>query len=150
MHGGRRIHQLNELRAEAKSAVAKECGVGTGMVQRIAREMARGKPPFRRRKRSRIKTRWRRLPAVVPALGAGAVYLMGSRGDWNKTKSVVCEQQDAVAIYFNSTGALVIRQQADWPHQEDDSIIIIAEHNIDHFLDRLTDICGMPSFGRPP
>jgi hypothetical protein len=66
--------------------------------------------------------------------------------DWADAEIVLREQQET-AIYFNRDEGLVIRQQC-WP--DDDHYVIISKNNIDAFLDRLTDACGIPTFGGPP
>jgi hypothetical protein len=67
--------------------------------------------------------------------------------NWFTDDCVVLYEQPSTAIYFNRVGALVIRQEGrDGP--DDDPFIIIAKNNIEEFLDRLTDICGVPSY--PP
>jgi hypothetical protein len=65
--------------------------------------------------------------------------------NWNTDDSVVLPYQQAVAIYFNHNNELVIRQEKAW-NEEDDHIIIISEENVQAFLDKLTDACGIPSF----
>ena len=66
--------------------------------------------------------------------------------DWNDTDRVVLTEQRETAIYWNTNGDLVIRQ-ARWP--DDDVWVIITEGSVDRFLDKLTDICGIPSMGKP-
>jgi hypothetical protein len=64
--------------------------------------------------------------------------------DWaDNADAIVLPEQSSTAIYFNNAGGLVIRQQR-WP--DDDSYIVISKTNISEFLDKLTDICGIPSF----
>ena len=58
---------------------------------------------------------------------------------------VVLRGQPETAVYFNPYGALVIRQLG-WP--DDDSIVVISTECIDRFIDKLTDIVGIPSMGR--
>jgi hypothetical protein len=58
---------------------------------------------------------------------------------------VVLHRQAATAIYFNGDNSLVIKQEN---RPDDDHYIIVTESNIEAFLDRLTDICGVPSY--PP
>jgi hypothetical protein len=65
--------------------------------------------------------------------------------DWNTDESIVLGEQLETAIYFNERGGLVIRQR-NWP--DEDHYVVIAESNIGHFLDQLTDICGVPSVGK--
>ena len=64
---------------------------------------------------------------------------------WNSDDSVILQEQRRTAVYFNTRDELVIRQQADW-NEETDTVVIIAKNNIPDFLDKLTDICGVPSF----
>jgi hypothetical protein len=66
--------------------------------------------------------------------------------DWSNTNSVVLEQQPRTAVYWNPVGQLVIRQY-DWP--DEDSCIVISKTSLDEFLDKLTEICGIPSFRAP-
>jgi hypothetical protein len=69
--------------------------------------------------------------------------------DWSNDDSIVLREQPETAIYFNPNGALVIRQRAVWPNDEDgDPYVYINPENIEHFLDKLTDICGVPCVGR--
>jgi hypothetical protein len=66
--------------------------------------------------------------------------------DWaSDHDSVVLPQQLLTACYFNPNGELVIRQRR-WP--DDDQFIFIAPESIDTFIDKLTDIVGIPSVGR--
>jgi hypothetical protein len=67
--------------------------------------------------------------------------------DWLNDNSVVLREQPETAVYFNADGALVIRQRAAW-NQDDDPFVFISPANIGEFLDKLTDICGVPSVGR--
>jgi hypothetical protein len=64
---------------------------------------------------------------------------------WNSDDSVILQQQRRTAVYFNTRDELVIRQQADW-NEDTDTVLVIAKNNIEEFLDKLTDICGVPSF----
>jgi hypothetical protein len=59
---------------------------------------------------------------------------------------VILPEQPATACYFNPKGDLVIRQR-NWP--DGDSLILISANMVDQFLDKLTDACGIPSFGGP-
>jgi hypothetical protein len=68
--------------------------------------------------------------------------------DWLTDNSVVLQEQPQTAVYFNSTGGLVIRQQVSCG-LDDDTFILIAPQSIGEFLDKLTEICGVPSFGGP-
>lgn len=71
----------------------------------------------------------------------------GEDFDWLNDNSVVLREQPETAVYFNADRALVIRQRAAW-NQEDDPFVFISPANIGEFLDKLTDICGVPSVGR--
>ena len=66
--------------------------------------------------------------------------------DWLTDDSVVLQEQPQTAVYFNSTGGLVIRQRAAWD-QEDDTFVLIAPQSIAEFIDKLTDVAGVPSVG---
>jgi hypothetical protein len=65
--------------------------------------------------------------------------------DWCGDDSVVLQEQPKTAAYLNSNNSLVIRQR-NWP--DDDSFIVIAANNIHDFLDKITDVAGIPSIGR--
>jgi hypothetical protein len=69
--------------------------------------------------------------------------------DWCNDDAVVCVEQIPVAAYLNEAGCLVIRQKADWPHQEDDAFVIVAEANVMTFIDKICDLAGIPSVGGP-
>jgi hypothetical protein len=58
---------------------------------------------------------------------------------------IVIPQQLETAVCWNANGDLVIRQR-NWPG--DDRWIVITENQVDVFLDKLTEICGIPSFGK--
>jgi hypothetical protein len=66
--------------------------------------------------------------------------------DWDDKDSVVLEEQLAIAVYIGERGHLVIRQRADW-NETDDTVILIAPQNITEFVDKLTDVAGIPSLG---
>ena len=67
--------------------------------------------------------------------------------DWNNDDSVVLHHQPAVAAYINQAGGLTIRQERSWD-QDEDIIIAIAPENVGEFIDKLTDVIGIPSFGK--
>jgi hypothetical protein len=68
--------------------------------------------------------------------------------DWFTDDSIILRKQLPIAVYFNKQNELVIRQQSDdWP--DDDVFIVIAPQNIGDFVDKLTDIIGIPSVGKP-
>jgi hypothetical protein len=60
--------------------------------------------------------------------------------DWNGG-TVIVPHQPAIAVYFNDSGLVIRQQGAD----RDDSVVVIADKNVDLFLDKLTDACGIPS-----
>ena len=65
--------------------------------------------------------------------------------DWSG-ENVVIREQPATAIYFNPEGALVIRQKAAYP--DNDPFVYIGADHIEAFLDKLCDVCGVPSVGK--
>jgi hypothetical protein len=79
-------------------------------------------------------------PAENCTLGTGEF-------DWFKDESVILEEQLPVAVYFNERDHLVIRQRDPW-HGDEDTFIYIAPQNIDAFIDKLTDVVGIPSAGK--
>jgi hypothetical protein len=78
-------------------------------------------------------------PAPVPVVDNDHDF------DWNDTNTVVLREQPETAIYYNPSGDLVIRQRR-WP--DDDMFVVISEHSLMAFIDRLTDMAGIPSAGR--
>lgn len=87
------------------------------------------------------------MPAVIdspePKPAADAP---GEEFDWRDFDGESIGAQLETAIYWNPKGDLVIRQRS-WP--DDDSLIFITKHNVDSFLDKITDVCGIPSIGKP-
>jgi hypothetical protein len=67
--------------------------------------------------------------------------------DWANDEDIVLREQQSIALYRNREGSLVIRQERRWD-QEEDVIIIVTAGNIDTFIDRLTDVAGVPSIGK--
>jgi hypothetical protein len=65
--------------------------------------------------------------------------------DWSDPRLTTIEEQPQTAIYINASGSLVIRQ---WRYPEDDAIAIITRSALDDFLEKVTDVGGIPSFGR--
>ena len=63
---------------------------------------------------------------------------------WSTTESVALAEQRQTAVYWNTDGDLVIRQRY-WP---DDDALIIAADSVDRFIDKLTDVMGIPSAGK--
>jgi hypothetical protein len=66
--------------------------------------------------------------------------------DWGDVDGETLAEQHETAIYWNPKGDLVIRQRS-W--LDDDSLIFISRTNVDEFLDKLCDVVGIPSFGKP-
>jgi hypothetical protein len=66
--------------------------------------------------------------------------------DWSNEEDIVLREQQSIAIYRNKHDSLVIRQERRWDQEEDVCIIVTAE-NIGTFIDRLTDVAGIPSVG---
>lgn len=56
--------------------------------------------------------------------------------------AILCPNQFEVSAAFNDGGDLILRQ-SNWP--DDDSVIIVRCDNIPEFIDRLTDVLGIPS-----
>jgi hypothetical protein len=66
--------------------------------------------------------------------------------DWSGDGApIVLAEQPETAVYRGQNGQLVIRQRA-WPG--DDNVVIIATQCIVEFVDKLTDVAGIPSLGR--
>jgi hypothetical protein len=86
------------------------------------------------------------LPAVIESKKEDASAGAAEDFDWDDTEGVILPEQPATACYWNRRGELVIRQKG-WP--DDDSFIYIAPDFISEFVDKLTDIVGIPSVGGP-
>ena len=103
-----------------------------------------------KRQRDNVHVASRGLPAVIdppePKPSADAPEAK-SDFDWNNDDSVVLHHQPAVAAYINQAGRLTIRQERSWD-QDEDIIIAIAPENVGEFIDKLTDVIGIPSFGK--
>lgn len=86
------------------------------------------------------------LPAVMPPPAAQNAPADASEDfDWSDVDGETIAAQHETAIYWNPKGDLVIRQRS-W--HDDDSLIFISKENVDDFLDKLTDVCGIPSVGK--
>jgi len=48
--------------------------------------------------------------------------------DWDDDDSVVAEEQRMVKAYLNPRNQLVIRQQGDYPHDEDMWVVVSREY----------------------
>jgi hypothetical protein len=91
------------------------------------------------------------LPAVIHKLKAEkaidteiSVSESEEDFDWSQDDSIILPEQPATACYFNKREELVIRQRR-WP--DDDVVIFISPASITKFLDKITDVCGVPSAG---
>jgi hypothetical protein len=70
----------------------------------------------------------------------------GGEFDWaSDDVDIVLREQHATAIHFNRSDG--IRQRC-WP--DGDHYVIISKNNVDSFLDRLIDACGIQTFDGPP
>jgi hypothetical protein len=90
------------------------------------------------------------LPAVIdPQPPKSSVSAPGpSEGfDWVDDDSIILRHQPPVAVYIGQNGHLVIRQERQWD-EDGDTIICIAPESIDTFIDKITDVVGIPSFGK--
>ena len=84
----------------------------------------------------------------APERSPGSASKLVSDFDWSKDEdSIVLRHQPAVAVYWNGAGGLTIRQERDW-NQEEDAIIAIAAENVSAFVDKLTDVIGIPNAGK--
>jgi hypothetical protein len=85
------------------------------------------------------------VPVVIPDDDAPAD---GPEGfDWFKDASVIVPEQQAVAVYRNQQGDIVIRQERSWS-QDDDSFVVIHPDNLMRVIDRLCDLAGIGSAGK--
>lgn len=58
---------------------------------------------------------------------------------WRDTDSVVVRQQDAIAVYSNPDGDLVIRRRRSWD-EEDDVWIVLAQTQIRTVIDAMEKV----------
>jgi hypothetical protein len=77
--------------------------------------------------------------------------------DWNAARAagaVIQEKTQPVAAYLNPHGYVVIRQEADWPHDDEDRWIVIAPGSLLPLINRLMElereIGGAPALGGSP
>ena len=141
----------------AKSGTLPRCQqCGTSFTPRVGGKPQRFCSPDCRRafhdkpQRDNVHVASRGLPAVIdppePNPSADAPEEK-TDFDWNDDDSVVLHHQPAVAAYINQAGGLTIRQERSWD-QDEDIIIAIAPENVGEFIDKLTDVIGIPSFGK--
>jgi len=91
------------------------------------------------------------LPAVVdpqPPKSSVSAPEPSAGFDWVDDDSIILRHQPAVAVYIGQNGHLVIRQERQWD-EDGDTIICIAPESIDTFIDKITDVVGVPSIGKP-
>jgi hypothetical protein len=132
-----------------KSPFAPRTGTG-GKPQRFCSARCRqdfhvGKP--QREQRGPTCSNVGQPPAVTPPEQKpppAATLEDSEHFDWSEDESIILREQPSTAAYFNKFDELVIRQHR-WP--DDDQIIVIAPESIQEFLDKLTDVCGIPSVG---
>lgn len=54
-----------------------------------------------------------------------------SWGDFDDADIVVHTRVDlAIAVYTNAAGEVVVRQQADWPHEDEDHVVLFAREHV--------------------
>lgn len=56
--------------------------------------------------------------------------------DWSDKEAVVVPQQDAIAVYANPDGELVIRRRRDWDEDED-KVIVVSALNISSLIEAM-------------
>lgn len=95
---------------------------------------------------ARSQCRQRAPPAKSPAAAPEAPEA-SDPFSWSDTGNVILRPQRATAIYWGQNGDLVIRHERDWD-ETDDTYIGVNRNQIDVFIDQLTDIAGIPSFGK--
>lgn len=57
--------------------------------------------------------------------------------DWLTDDSVILEPRRALAVYLNQKGEVVLRQQADWPSDEDDIWITFPANDAEHVANQI-------------
>ncbi|WP_407122851.1 hypothetical protein [Bradyrhizobium sp. STM 3561] len=69
-------------------------------------------------------------------------------GDMNEQKAelTLLPPQDEIVAYFNDGSDLILRQKC---RPDDDQVICVHKDLISQFIDRLTELAGIPSFGGP-
>jgi hypothetical protein len=60
----------------------------------------------------------------------------GTGFDWTSKEAIAVDQQDAIAIYSNDNGEVVIRRQKDW-NEEEDSVIVVAPAYVRQFIEAI-------------
>jgi hypothetical protein len=60
---------------------------------------------------------------------------------WRETDAVVVRQQDAIAVYSNPDGDLVIRRRQAWDEDEDEDVwIVVAQTQIRAVIDAMEKV----------
>jgi hypothetical protein len=65
--------------------------------------------------------------------------MMSDEFSWNDTDSLVVRQQNAIAVYANPNGDLVVRRKQDW-NEEDDVWIVIARTQVRTVIDAMNRV----------
>ena len=60
----------------------------------------------------------------------------GTGFDWTNNHAVAVDQQDAIAVYSNDNGEVVIRRQKDW-NENEDSVIVVAPAYVRQFIEAI-------------
>jgi hypothetical protein len=103
----------------------------------------------------RLETRETSAALVDRMVAEGKVKLSAPTGspsvpdedfDWS-CDDVVLREQRKTAVYWNTVGDLVIRQERTWD-ENDDPFMVIAAGNVQEFLDAICDRVGIGSAGR--
>ena len=124
-------------------AISEQFGVGKDAIARKARREcwergATSPATDPRQERDKAATSDTVSPVVSPAVSSDSRHDF----DWDAGDIVVLHEQPRTALYFNVNGALVIRQER-W--MDDDVFVFIAREYLDSFVDKLTDMLGIPS-----
>lgn len=64
--------------------------------------------------------------------------MSSKRFDWLNSENVVFHRVDAVAVYMNEDGQIVIRQED--PMGDEDNVIVIGLRNVPDLLDALQNV----------
>jgi hypothetical protein len=125
-------------------AISEKFGVGKDAISRKAKRerwqrAATSPATDPRQERDKAATSDTVSPVVSPAVSSDTQHDF----DWDADDIVVLHEQPRTALYFNPNGALVIRQESFW--LEDDLFVFIAREYLDSFVDKLTDMLGIPS-----
>jgi hypothetical protein len=67
------------------------------------------------------------------------MVMTGDDFDWTDKDSVVVPSQEAIAIYENAAGNVVIRVQRAW-NEDEDAFIVIARDNLPAVIEALKKI----------